>query len=222
MFTVRMQAFVRNIARSLAPALRAMGFSPNTLTFMGLVVTMIAAVCVGKGWLIAGGIILLLGAVFDILDGAVARVSNSVSSYGAFFDSTIDRYSEVAMYAGLLCYFLVHRSGFLLGPLLVMAALSGSMLVSYVRARAQSLGFTCEGGLFARPERVVATVIALVISPLLIWILWVLAVLTNITAVQRIWIVWRQARTSSHGTAEVPAPAPAAAVDGTTPSSARG
>ena len=78
--------------------------------------------------------------------------------------------------------------------MLVIFALTGSLLVSYVRARAQSLGFTCDGGLLARPERVVITVIGLIVSPLLVWALWILAVMTNVTAVQRIFLVWQQSR----------------------------
>jgi CDP-diacylglycerol--glycerol-3-phosphate 3-phosphatidyltransferase len=93
----------------------------------------------------------------------------------------------------LLAYFIFHGHH-TLEPMLIVFALTGSLLVSYVRARAQSLGFNGDGGLLARPERVVITVIGLVIAPLLIWALWILAVLTNVTAVQRIWVVWQQAR----------------------------
>jgi CDP-diacylglycerol--glycerol-3-phosphate 3-phosphatidyltransferase len=97
----------------------------------------------------------------------------------------------VVTYAALLYHF-ISRSGGELPAMLVIVALGGSLLVSYVRARAQSLGFTCDGGLLARPERVVITVVGLVVPPLLIYALWVLAVLTNLTALQRIRLVWRE------------------------------
>jgi CDP-diacylglycerol--glycerol-3-phosphate 3-phosphatidyltransferase len=130
----------------------------------------------------------------------LARSTHTSYPYGAFLDSTLDRYSEGAIYIGLAAYFV--SAG---GPyqrwlvLATFAALAGSFLVSYVRARAQSLGFTCESGIFARPERVVVTVIGLVFSGVLGgWVLYtvvfLLAVLTNLTALQRIREVWLQGR----------------------------
>ena len=193
MFTQRIQDWVRARARGLVTVLRLRRVSPNALTITGLVVTVAAAVLIGLGWLIAGGVVLLLAGLFDILDGAVARVAHRVQRYGAFLDSTTDRYSEVVTYVALLYHF-VSRGGNQVPAMLVIIALSGSLLVSYVRARAQSLGFVCDGGVLARPERVVITVAGLVVPVLLIPALWVLALLTNVTALQRIWFVWRQAR----------------------------
>jgi len=193
MFTARFQEWVRAHARRLVTALHLRGVTPDGLTLTGLGVTVVAAVLVGLGWLLAGGLVLLFAGLFDILDGAVARVAGRVRPYGAFLDSTTDRYAEVVTYAALLYHFVSQR-GNALPAMLVVIALGGSLLVSYVRARAQSLGFTCDGGLLARPERVVITAAGLVISPLLIWALWILAVLTNVTALQRIVMVWRQAR----------------------------
>ena len=148
---------------------------------------------IALGYLLPGGLLLLLASGFDILDGALARVSGREQRYGAFLDSTVDRYAEAMTAIALLAYFIFHGHH-TLEPMLVVFALTGSLLVSYVRARAQSLGFNGDGGLLARPERVVITVIGLVIAPLLIWALWILAILTNVTAVQRIWVVWQQAR----------------------------
>lgn len=193
MFTARFQAWVRAGARRIVPALQLLHMSPNALTVLGLLVCAGSAVLVALGYLTAGGIVLLLASAFDILDGALARVTGRTYRYGAFLDSTIDRYAETFTYIGLLWFFLFHEHT-ALGPMLVVFALSGSQLVSYVRARAQSLGFTCDGGLLARPERVVITVIGLIVSPLLVWALWILAVMTNLTAVQRIWFVWQQSR----------------------------
>ena len=193
MFTQRFQAWVRAAARRLVTAIHLRGVTPNALTLTGLAVTVVAAVMIGLGWLIPGGLVLLFAGLFDILDGAVARVTNRVHPYGAFLDSTSDRYAEVVTYAALLYHF-ISRSGGELPAMLVIVALGGSLLVSYVRARAQSLGFTCDGGLLARPERVVITVAGLVVPLLLVPALWVLAVLTNLTALQRIRLVRREAR----------------------------
>jgi CDP-diacylglycerol--glycerol-3-phosphate 3-phosphatidyltransferase len=175
------------------PALRLFGLTPNALTLVGLLICAGSAVLVALGYLPAGGVVLLLASGFDILDGALARVAGREHRYGAFLDSTIDRYAECFTYIALLYYFLLHRRG-TVEPMLVTVALTGSLLVSYVRARAQSLGFSVDGGLLARPERVVITVVGLIIQSALYWALWVLAVLTNVTAVQRIWLVWQQSR----------------------------
>ena len=196
MFTSRLQGWVRSGARRVVPALRALGLTPNILTIIGLVICAGSAVLVGSGSSGQGGLLLLLASGFDILDGALARVTGREQRYGAFLDSTVDRYAEAMTAIALLAYFIFHGHH-TLEPMLVVFALTGSLLVSYVRARAQSLGFTVDGGLLARPERVVITVIGLVIAPLLIWALWILAVLTNVTAVQRIWVVWQQARTNA-------------------------
>ena len=193
MFTSRLQDWVRSGARRVVPALRALGFTPNGLTMIGLLICAGSAVLIALGFLLPGGVLLLIASGFDILDGALARVSGREQSYGAFLDSTVDRYAEAMTAIALLAYFIFHGHH-TLEPMLVVFALTGSLLVSYVRARAQSLGFNGDGGLLARPERVVITVIGLVIAPLLIWALWILAILTNVTAVQRIWVVWKQAR----------------------------
>ena len=160
---------------------------------LGLCICAGSAVLIALGFLLPGGFLLLIASGFDILDGALARVSGREQRYGAFLNSTVDRYAEAMTSIALLYYFIFHGHH-TLEPMLVVFALTGSLLVSYVRARAQSLGFNGDGGLLARPERVVITVIGLVIAPLLIWALWILAILTNVTAVQRIWVVWKQAR----------------------------
>ncbi|HEV7678950.1 MAG TPA: CDP-alcohol phosphatidyltransferase family protein [Candidatus Dormibacteraeota bacterium] len=194
MFTSKFQDWVRAQARRLVPVLRLFGLTPNMLTMIGLVITAASAALIATGHLVAGGIVLLLAAVFDILDGAVARVTGKVYRYGAFLDSTTDRYAEGFTYIALL-YFYVANGHRTVEPMLVIAALNGSLLVSYVRARAQSLGFVCDGGLLARPERVVLIVVGLLFpSFLLLPVLWILGILTNLTAVQRIWFVWRQSR----------------------------
>ncbi len=197
MFTARFQAWVRRNAQRLALFMGRLPITPNQVTVAGTVFTVTAAVLVGFGQLRWAGLVLAVSGTFDILDGALARATKRSYPYGAFLDSTFDRYSEGAVYVGLAYYFLTQG-----GPqarwevLACMLALAGSFLVSYVRARAQSLGFKCDSGIFARPERVVVTVAALVIGDwrVLFGAVALLAVLTNFTAMQRIVEVWGQAR----------------------------
>jgi CDP-diacylglycerol--glycerol-3-phosphate 3-phosphatidyltransferase len=200
MFTTRFEAWVRRRAEALMKAIGRVPLTPNQVTVAGLCLTFFASGLVAFGQLRWAGVVLVFAGTCDILDGALARSTGAGYPYGAFLDSTLDRYSEGAIYVGLAAYFV--GAG---GPLqrwlvlATMAALAGSFLVSYVRARAQSLGFTCETGLFARPERVVATVIGLIIGPafggvVLYAVVFLLAILTNLTALQRIREVWLQGR----------------------------
>jgi CDP-diacylglycerol--glycerol-3-phosphate 3-phosphatidyltransferase len=183
------------------------------LTLFGLVITGLGALLVAVGSLLPGGIVLAFAGFFDVFDGALARAAGKVYRYGAFLDSTVDRYSEGVVYLGILIYFLARHDGW--RPIVVLVALAGSFLVSYVRARAQSLGFTCDVGILARPERVVIIVAGLILEALglniagatpLTVALVVLAVGTNFTAVQRVWVVWQQNRAELR---ELRAPAPA-------------
>jgi CDP-diacylglycerol--glycerol-3-phosphate 3-phosphatidyltransferase len=170
--------------------------TPNQITVIGLVLTFVAAGLVAFGHLRWAGVALVVAGSFDILDGALARSSQASYPYGAFLDSTLDRYSEGAIYLGLAAYF-VSNGGALQRWLVLatLAALAGSFLVSYVRARAQSLGFTCETGLFARPERVVVTVVGLIFGGVVLYtVVFLLAIVTNFTALQRIREVWLQGR----------------------------
>jgi CDP-diacylglycerol--glycerol-3-phosphate 3-phosphatidyltransferase len=196
MFTTRFEAWVRRHAERLMSALRRLPVTPNQITVVGTALTFLAAGLTAGGQLFWAGLVLAFAGTFDILDGALARSTRRSYPYGAFLDSTLDRYSEAAMYIGLAAYFI--SAG---GPLqrwLVLAtaaALAGSFLVSYVRARAQSLGFTCETGIFARPERVVATVVGLLFGGVVLYaVVFLLAILTNFTALQRIREVWLQGR----------------------------
>jgi CDP-diacylglycerol--glycerol-3-phosphate 3-phosphatidyltransferase len=196
MFTTRFEAWVRRRAEALMSAIGRVPLTPNQVTVVGMVLTFVAAVLAAFGQLLGAGVVLILAGTCDILDGALARSTNKSYTYGAFLDSTLDRYSEGAIYLGLAAYFVSMG-----GPLerwlvlATLAALAGSFLVSYVRARAQSLGFTCDSGLFARPERVVVTVIGLIFGGYVLYaVVVLLAVLTNLTALQRIREVWLQGR----------------------------
>ncbi|MGA9774874.1 MAG: CDP-alcohol phosphatidyltransferase family protein [Candidatus Dormiibacterota bacterium] len=192
MFSKRLQASVREGAQKLAAATRLVGLSPNSLTLIGLAIAVAAATLAALNQQLWAGVVLLVAGAFDILDGAVARVSGRTHRFGAFLDSTADRYGEGVLYLGLLYLFLMrlHQD---VAVFLIAGALLGSLLVSYVRARAQSLGFSCDVGWFARPERVVLTAIGLIFGQMLI-VLWILAIATNLTALQRIYAVWSQYR----------------------------
>ncbi|MGH7763353.1 MAG: CDP-alcohol phosphatidyltransferase family protein [Candidatus Dormibacteraceae bacterium] len=196
MFTTRFEAWVRRRAEALMSALGRIPLTPNQITVVGFCLTVIAAGLAASGQLRWAGIVLIFAGTCDILDGALARSTHAGYPYGAFLDSTLDRYSEAAVYVGLAAYFVTAGGPFQRWLVLgTVAALAGSFLVSYVRARAQSLGFTCETGLFARPERVVVTVVGLIFGgPVLYGVVLLLAVLTNLTALQRIREVWLQGR----------------------------
>jgi CDP-diacylglycerol--glycerol-3-phosphate 3-phosphatidyltransferase len=196
MFTTRFETWVRRQAEALMSAIGRIPITPNQITVIGVALTFVAAVLVALGYLRWAGVVLIVAGTFDILDGALARSSGRSYPYGAFLDSTLDRYSEGAIYIGLAAYFASTpgplQRWLLLGT---VAALAGSFLVSYVRARAQSLGFTCESGVFARPERVVVTVVGLIFGGVVLsGVVFLLAVLTNLTALQRIREVWLQGR----------------------------
>ena len=196
MFTTRFQAWVRRIALRLAARMEKLPVTPNQLTVLGFLITCAAAVLIALDHPFYGGLVLLFAGAFDIFDGALARASGRSYAYGAFLDSTTDRFSEGVIMVSLLILF--QRRGIAMGPVLVILAMAGSYLVSYVRARAQALGFTCDGGLLARPERVMLTVVGLLLTPAtiggLVTVVLILAVFTNFTVVQRVWFVWRQSR----------------------------
>lgn len=196
MFTTQFQAWVRRLALRVAARLRSLPVTPNQLTVTGLLLTVGAAALIALGHPFYAGLVLLFAGIFDVFDGALARASGRSYAYGAFLDSTTDRFSEAVVMIGLVVYFERHQV--LLGPVLVVLATAGSLLVSYVRARAQSLGFTCDGGLLARPERILLTVFGLLMTPVnptvLLAVVGLLAIFTNFTALQRMWTVWKQSR----------------------------
>lgn len=196
MFTTRFEAWVRRHAERLMTALGRVPLTPNQVTVIGFGLTCIAAGLAAFGHLRWAGVVLILAGTCDILDGALARTTNASYPYGAFLDSTLDRYSEGVIYLGLAAYFVSIDGPFQRWLVLAtLGALAGSFLVSYVRARAQSLGFACETGLFARPERVVVTVVGLIFGGYVLYaVVILLAIVTNITALQRIREVWLQGR----------------------------
>jgi CDP-diacylglycerol---glycerol-3-phosphate 3-phosphatidyltransferase len=208
LFTTRFQAWVRRQALRAAARMQKLPVTPNQLTLLGFAITCAAAVLIALDHPFAGGLVLLFAAVFDIFDGALARATGRSYNFGAFLDSTTDRMSEGAIMVALVVLF--ERHGVFVGAVLVVLATIGSFLVSYVRARAQSLGFTADGGLLARPERVLLTVVGLLLTPIsmsgLLILILVLAVFTNFTAIQRVWFVWRQSRIALQAVAGPSAP----------------
>ncbi len=191
-----LSALVGNLVRG---QLQRLGFylartrlSPNAFTLIGLLLNIVVAAIIASGNLVLGGIMALVAGAFDMLDGAVARSTGQVTKFGGFFDSTLDRYSESIVYFGLLIYLMNQDAGTTAVALLV-AAIVGSLMVSYSRARAEAAGVDAEVGIFARPERVILLAILLIFDQPVI-ALWILAIVTNFTTMQRIFHVWRQTR----------------------------
>ena len=171
--------------------LNRLGILPNTMTLLGLVGNLIAAVLLARGNITLGGLVVLLVAPIDALDGTMARLRGTPSRFGGFLDSVIDRYSDLIILGGLLYYFTQQQNG--TAVLLAYAAAAGTVLVSYIKARAESAGYKVSGGLMTRVERYIVLVPFLLLNRPLI-ALWLLAVLANFTALQRLWIVQRQAK----------------------------
>jgi len=167
----------------------AKGMTANMATLLGLLLNGIVAVIIAFGFPVVGGIMLLVASAFDMVDGAIARATNSVSKFGGFFDSTLDRYSEIVVYLGLLIW-LNQTGDDHLGAVLVLVAATGALMISYARARAEAIGIGASVGLVARPERVVLLALCLIINQPM-WALWVLAIATHLTAIWRIVHVWR-------------------------------
>jgi len=157
-------------------------------------------VVIAQGYLVAGGLLVLFAGIFDMFDGAMARFLNTVTTFGAFFDSTLDRYSESIILFGMLVYALqrpdlhdifwpfAHEQLWMIAVIFI--AVVGSLMVSYTKARAEGLGLECKTGLLARPERVVLLAIGL-LSGTSIWALALLAIFSQVTAIERVVYVWR-------------------------------
>ena len=189
-------AIVRTLARSR--------INPNALTFIGLLTNIGCAFLYGYGRFFPAGLLMILANVFDILDGRVARLRGRVTQFGAFFDSVIDRYSDIVVFVGIMVFYASPGSDY--SPLRVALtgiALVGSVMISYSRARAESLDIACKVGFLERPERVVLLIIGSLTeigpqsNPFLHkmpQVLWVLAVLSHWTVVHRIYHTWREMR----------------------------
>jgi CDP-diacylglycerol---glycerol-3-phosphate 3-phosphatidyltransferase len=185
-----------SVERGLEPVgsgIRRTGLSADHLTGLGLMVAAACAVAIGTGRLGLALALLILSAVPDLLDGAVAKASGTASPRGAFFDSVADRVTDSLVLGGLAWYLAGEDGG--RAALLPFAVLAASTLISYERAKAESLGYTARGGLMERAERIIAIALGLAFSAFLVPILWLMLGLTLLTAVQRFVRVWRQAST---------------------------
>jgi len=182
------------VDRGLTPvghSLRRTGITPDVITIVGIVMSGVAALTIGAGYLRVGFLFLLLTGIPDALDGAVARASGSGSSRGAFFDSVSDRLTDALLFGGVAWHLASTEPGRIM--MLPVAIMALAMFVSYQRAKAESLGYDAKGGIMERAERIIVLAFALLFPELLIGTLWVMLVLTAITAVQRFVKVWRQA-----------------------------
>lgn len=194
MFDGRWRAGVERGTTPIGAVLRGLGVTADQLTASGLVLASVAAAVIATGNLVAGALLVGASGLPDLLDGPVAKASGSASTRGAFFDSVSDRVADSLLLGGVAWY-LAGRSHSHLA-VLPLAVLAASMVVSYIRAKAESLGLSAKGGLMERAERIIALGIGLLVQPfvpLLVPVLWAMLGLTILTAVQRFAKVWRQA-----------------------------
>ena len=188
-FTDYLRLWFKWVLDPLGGFFNRLGLTPNMMTMLGLLGNAVGAYYLAMGNMLTGGILVLVMTPIDALDGTMARLRGESSDFGAFVDSVSDRYSELIIYGGLLYHFL--DTGETLGGLLVFAAAAGSVLVSYVKARAEGLGYGAKVGILTRVERYLVLAPSLVFNQLYIG-LGIIAVFANITALQRIWYVRSQ------------------------------
>jgi CDP-diacylglycerol---glycerol-3-phosphate 3-phosphatidyltransferase len=201
MFGAQVQKQARSIAERIVRPIAALGLSPNVVTLTGLALTGVAAIVIGSGQLQWGGALVLFAGIFDMFDGAVARVQQKTTPFGAFLDSTLDRYAEGFLLLGVIISAIRVEQWTNTQSLVVILAYCAaifSLVISYTRARAESLGFDCKVGLMERPERVLLLGAGLLFggNAWLVWVLSVLVITTGFTGLQRIAYVWR---VSTHG-----------------------
>ena len=179
------------VLTGLVRLLTLSGVHPNALTLIGLVVNGVAAWILARGEFTYAGLVILCAAIFDLVDGEVARNANKVTRFGAFLDSVMDRYSDLILLTGLLVHYArIDRFSYIV---LTAIAMIGSVLVSYSRARAENLIPSCKVGFLERPERIVLLIIGALFDRMAA-VLWVMAVLSNLTVVTRIVHTWRESR----------------------------
>ncbi len=177
-------------------ALARVGVTPNCITFLGLLLNIASATIFLLGYIGWGGAIVLFAGLFDMMDGRMARIIGLESRFGAIWDSTLDRYSEMFCLFGITFFFFIN--GDIISAIVTFVAMIGSVMVSYVRARAEGIGIKCIVGILQRTERVVLVAIGGILSGLLqnslplIIIIWIIAVFANFTAFQRLYYCWKE------------------------------
>jgi len=180
--------YSRIFLEPLARFISRTGISPNVITVTGFLLMAGVAFVLARGYLVWGGLLIIAAALFDAIDGTLARMMGRTSRFGAFLDSTLDRFSEAIIFLGLFIYLIGQDQKIEL--ILIYATVVGSMMVSYARARAEGIGVPLKDGLFTRFERIFILVVGLLFNQLTL-ALWVLAIFTNLTAIQRMYLVWR-------------------------------
>jgi len=195
-FSLLPRTVPRRITDPIVAVLAKAHVTPNAVTLVGVLGAAGAAVLLARGQFLAGGIVVLVAGAMDLLDGALARATGQVTRFGQVFDAVMDRVSEAAILFGILYYYVDRDAG--QETLLAFAAIVGSLLVSYVKARGEVLGITIREGLFTRAERVILIGGGSIIDQVRI-ALWILAVLANATALQRLYLIWRKTREGAKG-----------------------
>ena len=185
-------AIARWFEEPISKALVAIGFSANAATMAGFLLACVAAGFAAYGQFLIAGLIIIPASLFDMMDGAIARRTGKVSDKGALLDSTFDRLSEAALLLGLLIYYSSADAFRQDAIILAFVAFVGSIMVSYIRARAEGLGYQGTSGFLTRPERIVIMTVTLIIGQP-IWGLWILAIGTPLSAFYRFWAEWRNA-----------------------------
>jgi CDP-diacylglycerol--glycerol-3-phosphate 3-phosphatidyltransferase len=188
----------RVLLHAIVRGLALTRISPNVLTFIGLLINIGAAVLFGyasidnqRQMFLYAGLVIIGAGIFDMVDGRVARATNQVTQFGGFFDSVVDRYSDVALFFGLLVYYA--RANRFFYVVLVGVVMVSSVMVSYTRARAESLIGNCKVGFMERPERIVLVIIGALFNHMAP-VLWVIAVLSNITVIHRIMYTYQRTK----------------------------
>ena len=179
----------KQIVDSIVEGLAMLRVHPNILTLIGLLINIFAMVLFARGIFLWAGLVIVVAGIFDMVDGEVARRTKRVTKFGAFFDSVIDRYSDMLLLLGLVIWYAKINRIFYVG--LTGLVLIGSVLTSYTRARAESLIPACKVGFLERPERIVLLIIGS-LADRMAAVLWVMAILSNWTVSQRIWYTWRE------------------------------
>ena len=191
MFDGRFKTQIERYVRPVGESLRRTGLSPDHFTLLGLCVAAASAVAIGTGKMQLGLLLVICSALPDLLDGALAKASNSASQRGAFFDSVVDRVSDSFLFGGVAWFYASSDSPqFSIVPFAILGA---SLIISYERAKAESLGLYAKGGLMERAERIILLCFGLLFDSLLKWVMVVMLVLVVMTAVQRFAKVWKQA-----------------------------
>lgn len=210
-FTGTIGAVCTRILNGLVRALVFTRIHPNVFTCVGLGINAVGAWMLSRGEFFEAGLVVLLAAVFDLVDGPIARSSGRVTRFGGFLDSVIDRYSDLILLVGMLVYYAsVNRFGYIV---LTAVAMTGSVMVSYVRARSENEIPKCKVGFLERPERIVLLIIGTLFNRMTA-VLWVIAVLSNLTVVHRIVHTWKETTRLGQSPDEAPAAAGAKAKAG--------